>query len=68
MPARKNETTTQPQPELLRPTDAARLISVSRRYLGKLTAANLIPVHRIGKRCIRYSRADVLAAVANFRR
>ncbi len=69
MPARKaaavQSATT---PEFLTPRDAARLISVSRRYLGKLTAMRIIAVHRMGTRCIRYSRADLLAAVATFRR
>ena len=55
-------------PELLDVNGVARLFSVSDRQVRKLTAAGILPVFRIGRRCVRYSRADVLAAMQIFRR
>lgn len=52
----------------LNPGQAARFLSISRRYLGHLTGIGVIPVHRLGKRCVRYSIADLNAAMASFRR
>ena len=54
------------EPEFLRPPQTARLISISNRHLGELTAKGLIPVHRIGRRCIRYNRAEVIEAMKKF--
>lgn len=52
----------------LNPGQAARFLSISRRYLGHLTAIGAIPCYRLGKRCVRYSIADLNAAMASFRR
>lgn len=52
----------------LNPGQAARFLSISRRYLGHLTGIGVIPVHRLGSRCVRYSIADLNAAMATFRR
>lgn len=55
------------EPAFLRAEEAARFLGISRRYLSKLTAVRLLPVHRLGRRCARYSREDLLAAMATFR-
>lgn len=52
----------------LNPPKAARHLDISRRYLGHLTGIGVIPCHRLGKRCVRYSIADLNAAMASFRR
>ena len=52
----------------LNPGQAARFLSISRRYLGHLTGIGVIPVHRLGTRCIRYARQDLVNAMASFRR
>ncbi len=52
----------------LNPGQAARFLSISRRYLGHLTGIGVIPVHRLGKRCVRYARADLVNAMATFKR
>lgn len=52
----------------LNPPKSARYLDMSRRYLGHLTAIGVIPCHRLGKRCVRYSIADLNAAMASFRR
>ncbi|NCC93452.1 MAG: hypothetical protein EOM10_09255 [Opitutae bacterium] len=50
------------------PGQAARFLSISRRYLGHLTGIGVIPVHRLGSRCVRYSRADLVNAMTTFKR
>ena len=52
----------------LNPGQAAKFLSISRRYLGHLTGIGVIPVHRLGSRCVRYSRADLVNAMSTFRR
>lgn len=52
----------------LNPGQAARFLSISRRYLGHLTGIGVIPVHRLGSRCVRYARADLVNAMSTFRR
>ena len=52
----------------LNPGQAARFLSISRRYLGHLTGIGVIPVHRLGTRCVRYARADLVNAMQSFRR
>ena len=52
----------------LNPGQAARYLSISRRYLGHLTGIGIIPVHRLGTRCVRYARADLINAMQSFRR
>ena len=52
----------------LSPGQAARFLSISRRYLGHLTGIGIISAHRLGKRCVRYSIADLNAAMASFKR
>lgn len=47
---------------------AARFLSISRRYLGQLTGIGAIPVHRLGKHCVRYAPKDLVAAMQNFKR
>lgn len=52
----------------LNPGQAARFLSISRRYLSHLTSIGGIPVHRLGSRCVRYARQDLLAAMQSFKR
>lgn len=52
----------------LNPGRSARYLDISRRYLGHLTGIGVINAHRLGKRCVRYSIADLNAAMATFRR
>lgn len=56
------------EPEFLRPPQAAKLLGISRRYLSHLTAIGVVPVYRLGKHCVRYSRQDLIKAMATFRR
>lgn len=56
------------EPEFLRPPQAARFLNVSRRYLSHLTAIGIVPVHRLGPRCVRYSREDLVEAMSGFRK
>lgn len=58
----------QTEVEFFAPTAAAKFLSISRRYLGHLTGIGIIPVHRLGTRCVRYSRADLVNAMQSFRR
>ncbi len=53
---------TAPTPErlLLKPTEAAALLSVSARTLWSMTAGGEIPAVRV-RRCVRYDRRDLLA-------
>lgn len=55
------------EPEFLRPPQAARFLGISKRYLSHLTAIRAVPVHRIGPRCVRYRRAELIEAMNNFR-
>ena len=57
-----------PDVEFFNPPKAARFLSISRRYLGHLTGIGVIPVHRLGTRCVRYARADLVNAMQSFRR
>ena len=47
--------------------DAAKSLSVSERCLSNWTRRGIIPVIRVGKRCVLYSRADLDAAMLRFR-
>jgi excisionase family DNA binding protein len=53
--------------EFFRPNQAARFLGISRRYLSHLTAIRVIPVHRLGPRCVRYRRVELIEAMNNFR-
>ncbi len=66
MHTQKNERTII-EPEYLRPPQAARFLGISRRYLSHLTAIRAVPVHRIGPRCVRYRRVELIEAMNNFR-
>jgi predicted site-specific integrase-resolvase len=46
---------------------AAMSIGVSERCLSNWTQRGLIPVIKVGKRCVLYSRADIEAALRRFR-
>ena len=46
----------------------ARETTLSCRTVRELTAKGILPVYRIGRRCVRYSRSEVLAALQIFRR
>lgn len=48
---------------LLRPKDTADLLGVSERYLSTLSRRGELPFVRMGRRAIRYSRADVAAFI-----
>ena len=56
------------EPEYLRTADACRFLSVSRRHLYNLVAKRVLKQHRLGPRCLRYSRADLRAAAESLRR
>ena len=47
--------------------EAAKSLSVSERCLSNWTRRGIIPVIRVGKRCVLYSRADLDAAMQRFR-
>ena len=66
----KEKTRVEPhiEQEFFRPAQAARFLAVSRRFVGHLTAVGILKAHRIGKRCVRYSRADLLDTMNSFRR
>jgi excisionase family DNA binding protein len=51
------------QQSLLRPKDAADVLGVSERYLSSLARRGELPSVRMGKRAIRYSRADLAAFI-----
>lgn len=55
------------EPEFLRPPQAARFLGISRRYLSTLTAIKAVPVHRLGPRCVRYRRSELIEAMQTFR-
>jgi excisionase family DNA binding protein len=48
---------------LLRPKDAADLLGVSERYLSTLSKRGELPFVRMGRRAIRYARADLAAFI-----
>lgn len=56
------------EPEYLRTADACRFLSVSRRHLYNLVSKRILRQHRLGPRCLRYSRADLRAAAESLRR
>jgi hypothetical protein len=37
--------------------------SISRRHIGNLTKAGILPCIRLGHRCVRYSPTDCIAAL-----
>lgn len=51
-----------PEP-LVKTEDVARVLNVTTRYVGILTAEERIPSHKFGRRCIRYRMSDVLRAL-----
>jgi len=55
-----------PEPLLLRPAEAARLLAISPRKLWELTNARELPVLRIG-RALRYPTGELRAWVAERR-
>jgi excisionase family DNA binding protein len=55
------------QQSLLRPKDAADVLGVSERYLSSLARRGELPSVRMGKRAIRYSRADLAAFIDRLR-
>jgi excisionase family DNA binding protein len=52
------------EPLLMKPTDAAKALTISARKLWSLTAGNEIPHVRIGK-SVRYDPADLRAWIEN---
>jgi excisionase family DNA binding protein len=48
---------------LLRPKETADLLGVSERYLSALSRRGELPLVRMGKRAVRYSRSDVAAFI-----
>jgi excisionase family DNA binding protein len=44
----------------------ARALGVSKRFVQSLVARKAIPVIRLGRRCVRFDLAAVLAAVKKF--
>ena len=53
-----------PEPHLLKPVEAARILSISPRTLWGLTDRGDIPCIRIG-RSVRYDRCDLAAWIDN---
>jgi hypothetical protein len=56
------------QPAYLPPPAAANYLQVSERYLASLRKRRVLPCIRLGRRCVRYSVADLDAAMLRFRR
>ena len=50
-----------------RPAEAADFLAMSRRQLARLTARRVLPVIRLGRKCVLYSRGDLEKAVNRFR-
>lgn len=50
-----------------RRSEAAKSLSISERCLTNWTRRGIVPVIRVGKRCVLYSRADLDAAMQRFR-
>ena len=48
---------------LVKVDEVARVLNVTTRYVGILTAEGRIPSHKFGRRCIRYRLSDVLKAL-----
>ena len=54
-------------PAFMRPAAAAAFLALSRRQLARLTARRVLPVIRLGRKCVLYSRADLERALSRFR-
>jgi excisionase family DNA binding protein len=54
-------------PAYLRPEAAAEFLALSRRQLARLTARRVLPVIRLGRRCVLYARGDLEKALHRFR-
>lgn len=63
----ESKRTDQIQREYLRPSEAARYLSVTPPYLRVLTERGIISAYRLGKKCTLYSRAELLEGVAQFK-
>jgi excisionase family DNA binding protein len=53
--------------ELLKPSEAARMLRVSERYLQALTKGGYIPSVRLGKRAVRYTKQDIMGIITSRR-
>jgi excisionase family DNA binding protein len=53
---------------LMRVAEAARVLAVSTRHLHSLTKAGEVPIVRLGKRSVRYSRQDLVDFVSRHRK
>lgn len=51
--------------QLVKPTEVAKALDVTPRYVRILTAQGRIPCHRLSARCIRYDLKAVLQAIQN---
>ena len=51
------------EPLLVRGENIAAALSVSPRQVGYWQEQGRIPFHKLGRRCVRYSLPDVLAAL-----
>lgn len=63
----ESKRTDQIQREYLRPSEAARYLSVTPPYLRVLTERGIISAYRLGKKCTLYSRAELQEGVAQFK-
>lgn len=55
------------EPGYLRQADAAQYLGISKRTLHTWTNEKLIPVSRMSRRCLLYSRVDLDKVIARFR-
>jgi excisionase family DNA binding protein len=65
--AKKKQMPAADDQSLLRPKDTADLLGVSERYLSTLSRRGELPFVRMGRRAVRYSRADVAAFIDRHR-
>jgi len=61
--ALRKQTQAHPEPLLVRGETIATALSVSPRQIAYWQEQGRIPFHKLGRRCVRYSLPDVLAAL-----
>ena len=64
---RKNKAVVnQTEPAFLRPPEAARCLSISKRHLKDLTDKGIIPGCKVGRKLMLYSRQELIKAILKF--
>lgn len=56
----------QTEPAFLRPPEAARCLSISKRHLKDLTDKGIIPGCKVGRKLMLYSRQELIKAILKF--